>query len=542
MKSALYARSSSDKQEEAGTIHSQLDAILHNPTVQREEVAEIYADDGVSGYTKPLWERPEGARLMADAEAGRWRRCELLVYRLNRLGRRAREIEEAIDRLLACGVTVYSVKEGYRFDNQTPMGKFTRQLFASLAELDRNTIVETTRDGMVRKARLGELMPTYAYLGYQWSDIDEQGRKKPGAALILNQDEVGLVHLIFEKIQTMTKSALAKWLNENGYWLPCKSPKRREKYGRTERLFDSKALTDILTRELYTGVVSWGKTTNLLGIEPEEFRHYVPELQIVSFETFNIVHEILKERRKVPGKSQGSPYIFSGLLRCPECGGKTVGKRQRHPDYNYELTKRYECRAYHSQGRAACKGWSAYEQTVMKAMVPFLIDLLENKLRVRDFLEESARDMEREQSGEKGQQLQAEIASAKRELTKIQEGYLNEVFTAEEARAKSMEARERIERCENRLKNLEACADVKEELAEALRLLGVPLGAFIEAMPPDQLARLCRAVFDHLSIRASGHGRQRTAEIVSYELATEIKQALADGVHIHSNRPALDVV
>lgn len=56
-------------------------------------------------------------------------------------------------------------KEGHRFDNQTPIGKFTRQLFASLAELDRNTIVDTTKDGLVRKARNGDLMPTYVRLG-----------------------------------------------------------------------------------------------------------------------------------------------------------------------------------------------------------------------------------------------------------------------------------------------------------------------------------------------------------------------------------------
>ncbi len=81
----------------------------------------------------------------------------MLVTRLNRLGRRARDIEEAIDRPLDCGVTVCSVKEGSRFDNQTSMGKFTRQLFGSLAELYRNVIVETMRDGLVRKARQGEL-------------------------------------------------------------------------------------------------------------------------------------------------------------------------------------------------------------------------------------------------------------------------------------------------------------------------------------------------------------------------------------------------
>ena len=108
----MYARVSSDLQEEGGTIRSQLDAVLHHPALGGEAPEETYADDGISGYTKALWLRPEGARLMQDAESGRWKGYELVVYRLNRLGRRAREIEEAIDRLLDCGVTVYSVING----------------------------------------------------------------------------------------------------------------------------------------------------------------------------------------------------------------------------------------------------------------------------------------------------------------------------------------------------------------------------------------------------------------------------------------------
>ena len=173
MANILYARVSSNRQEEDGTVQSQLDAIRNHPSLRNAVIAKAYVDDGVSGYTRALWARPAGARLLADAEAGMWKGYDLQVTRLNRLGRRAREIEEAIDRLLECGVTVCSVKEGYRFDNQTSMGKFTRQLFASLAELDRNVIVETMRDGMVRKARQGELLPTYAYMGYEWSEVDE---------------------------------------------------------------------------------------------------------------------------------------------------------------------------------------------------------------------------------------------------------------------------------------------------------------------------------------------------------------------------------
>jgi site-specific DNA recombinase len=42
-----------------------------------QEVAEIYADDGVSG-TIPLHERPEGRRLLEDTKAGKF--DAVLVY------------------------------------------------------------------------------------------------------------------------------------------------------------------------------------------------------------------------------------------------------------------------------------------------------------------------------------------------------------------------------------------------------------------------------------------------------------------------------
>ena len=542
MEKLIYARVSTDKQEEDGTIESQLDAIRHHASMKDAVIAEVYADDGVSGYTKALWARPEGARLLADAETGRWKGSDLLVTRLNRLGRRAREIEEAIDRLLECGVTVCSVKEGYRFDNQTSMGKFTRQLFASLAELDRNVIVETTRDGLVRKARQGELMPTYAYLGYNWSDVDEYGHKRPGARLQVDEAEAAIVRLIFDKYPVLTNRGLVGWLNTNGYRLPCKSPRRRARSGRTERLFDAKALSDIITNELYTGTLSWGKTTKVPGQRIEEFRHYIPEFQIVSFETFNRAQDVRNDRIRVPPKSQGSPYVYSGLLRCPECGGKTVGKRQRHKSYGYQETKRYECRSYHAHGPTACKGWSAFEQTVNKAVLPFLVDLLENKLLVRKHLHDAAHEMERASVGDRTQRLQAEIATARRELAKVQEGNLAEVFTAEESRSKTLELRERMERAEGNLAGLESAADLKDELVEALRLLDKPLDDFLGSLRPQQLSRLNRAVFQHFTIRASGHGAQRQAQITAYELTPAIKVAVMNSYHIDSNKPALEMV
>lgn len=543
MKAIIYVRVSTDRQEEDRTIESQIDAIRHHPSVQGMDIAEIYADDGVSGYSKPLWGRPEGARLLDDAESGNLKGCELLVTRLNRLGRRAREVEEAIDRLLDQGVTVVAIKEGHRFDDQTPTGKFTRQLFASLAEWDRNIIVDTTRDGMVRKARNGELMPSYARLGYDWSDVNEGGHKKPGANLVVNDEEAYLVRLIFDKYTTMaTNKQVVLWLNENGYRRPCKSPKLQQKYGRQNRLFDAKMLASVISDELYTGFWSWGKSSRDGNRQAEEFRHHHPEHQIVTIELFNRANAILRERRTVPARSQGSPYIFSGLVRCPKCGGKTVGKRQWHPEYDHQETRRYICRAYHNNGKTACTGWNAFEQTVKKGVVSFLVDLLDNKLHWREQLEETAREIQREHSGDRVQALQAEMDQASHEITKVQDGFVNGIFTSEEAKVRSMEARERIERAERKLGELEAAGEIREEMSRALRYLEKPLSDFLNELPPEALARLCRAVFQQFSIQASGVAQRRTAEIVAYELTPTVKQALLDTFHIEPLRPALEMV
>ena len=139
--------------------------------------------------------------------------------------------------------------------------------------------------------------------------------------------------------------------------------------------------------------------------------------------------------------------------------------------------------------------------------------------------------------GERGQRLKAEIATAQRQLAKVQEGYLNEIFTAEDVRSRSLELRERIERTDRRLKALAESAEFKDELTRALQLLDGPLIDFLGLMPPNHLNRLCRSVFDHFSVRACGSGAGRNAEITSYELTPPVQQALTESDHFVSNTP-----
>src|SRR5262245_8707172 len=123
---------STEDQADRGTIDAQRDFLRQFSQLYQLPIAGEYADDGITG-TLPLGERPEGQRLLQDAEAGAFG-C-VLVYRLTRLGRSLKALTEAHDMLTRHGVTIRSVTEP--FDTSTPIGTFLLQLLSSHAELDR---------------------------------------------------------------------------------------------------------------------------------------------------------------------------------------------------------------------------------------------------------------------------------------------------------------------------------------------------------------------------------------------------------------------
>jgi site-specific DNA recombinase len=99
-KVALYMRVSSEEQRHRETIELQREFLKDYCQLYGFEIAEIYADDGVSG-TIPMHGRVEGKRLLDDAKAGRF--DAVLVYKLDRLGRSLLVIVDAHDRLDAAG-------------------------------------------------------------------------------------------------------------------------------------------------------------------------------------------------------------------------------------------------------------------------------------------------------------------------------------------------------------------------------------------------------------------------------------------------------
>ncbi|WP_354190944.1 recombinase family protein [Arthrobacter sp. UYCu712] len=102
--------------------------------------ARIFADNGVSGSTT---ERPQLSKALDRLEIG----DVLTVWKLDRLGRNTRHVLDVIETVREQGAGFRSLTEG--LDTTGPMGTAMLTIMAAFAQLERDTMIERTRAGLV---------------------------------------------------------------------------------------------------------------------------------------------------------------------------------------------------------------------------------------------------------------------------------------------------------------------------------------------------------------------------------------------------------
>jgi site-specific DNA recombinase len=317
---ALLLRVSSEEQRERETIEIQREFLQEYCRLYGLQVAQIYADDGVSG-TIPLHERPEGRRLLEDAKEGEF--STVLVYRLDRLGRSLLVTVDAHDRLQYCGVALKSATEP--IDTSNPSGRLIFQMLASFAEYERETIRERTRAGLHRAYRGGKHFGAAPY-GYR---TDESG------LLQVVSEEAEIVREIIENVaEGSTLYAEAKRLNDLG--LP--TPGWRYGGGKKRpgaKLWSVMTVSNIVRQSAYSGVHRVKTNDGKDVIEQPVPAVVEPGLQERAM-------AVLEENNRYPDRKNERKYLLRSLVRCATCGGACTGhnSHSRGKTYHY-----YACRA-----------------------------------------------------------------------------------------------------------------------------------------------------------------------------------------------------
>ena len=132
-----YARVSTTDQN----LDSQLDAL-------GDAGAEKIFQEKISGKSR---QRPELERLLEHLRAD----DVVVVTKYDRLARSLRDLIEIVDQIRAAGAGFRSIGED--IDTTSPTGRLFFHIFGSIAEFERERIVERTREGLASARRRGRV-------------------------------------------------------------------------------------------------------------------------------------------------------------------------------------------------------------------------------------------------------------------------------------------------------------------------------------------------------------------------------------------------
>ena len=335
---AIYARVSSQRQEEEQTIDTQILAIKdyakeHNLTIVKE-----YKDEGWSGT---ILARPSLDELRLDARSKMWE--AVIVYDPDRLARKYSYQSLIIDELEEIGIKILFVTTPPPRDDSDKLLMGVKGLFA---EYERARIADRFRLGKLRKAREGNVVTTEAPYGYTY--IPKQG-KKDGYYKI-NKVEAEVVKLIYsligEKGYTIRK--VIKQLQE----LDIKP--RKSKRG----VWNNSTLVSLLRNETYIGKAHYLKSYGVVPENPLKHEKYkkvkktsrkmrptedwieIATPRIISDDLFYKTREQLKNNFELSNRNRKNEYLLSGRIFCV-CGQRRAGEGpQKGKHLYYRCTDR----------------------------------------------------------------------------------------------------------------------------------------------------------------------------------------------------------
>ena len=203
------------------------------------------------------------------------------------------------------------------------------------------------------KRRNGSFIGSFAAYGYQKNPTNKN-------ALLVDQEAAAIVKNIYEWfLGGMSKNAIVRTLNERGILCPSEYKKSKglnyqNPNGSERPLWSLKTVNDILKNRLYVGDMVQGrqrvKSYKIHKQEqvPEQDWYIVQNTHeaIIPRPVFETVQELLKrDTRTAPQKT--TLYLFSGFLRCADCGKAMSRSKVKGTVY-------YFCRTYKDQSKTAC--------------------------------------------------------------------------------------------------------------------------------------------------------------------------------------------
>ena len=298
LRTALVPRVSTDEQVRFGdSLQAQEDALVKYATEHNMKIVGIYRDEGHSAR-KPVLKRPVMLQLLEDVKAGKIDR--ILFTKLDRWFRNVAEYHATQAILDKHNVSWQAILEDYQ--TVSADGRLKVNIMLSVAENEADRTSERIKFVFNAKRAKKECYFKVP-MGYTTEMVD-------GVRRIVKDPETQHI------VEDFFRLALTTSIRNAGTIM-------NEKHDLT---YEYKVWWQLTKKEIYTGVYS--------GIDD-----YAPAY--LTKEEF----DYLNNKNKTIRKAQNNRiYLFTGLLRCPQCGGRLSAKYSRNRKSLYKEHYYYRCR------------------------------------------------------------------------------------------------------------------------------------------------------------------------------------------------------
>ena len=344
MNVAIYARVSSEVQEQRGTIGSQVEVLRARMAAEGHEIVAEFLDDGYSGARL---DRPGLDALRDAAEAGVIEAVWCLTP--DRLARSYAYQMLVLDELDRLGCQV-RFTDAPAIDDD-PQARLLTQMQGVIAEYERAKIAERYRRGKLFRVRAGEAIFWKVPYGYRRVPRTAEGP----ARLEIHEPEAAIVRGIFDEYTAAGRSmrAITRRLYEQGVPTPT---------GRA--VWSSSTLGGMLRNRSYMGTAEWfrhetvappapGKSHGRQTRRPKEDWVRVPVPAIITEEVFEAAQRVKTDNSMFsPRRTTPGTWLLRGLVYCGACNVKAHAQPMRSTAENGTRKNRYYSCYHHDTLRA----------------------------------------------------------------------------------------------------------------------------------------------------------------------------------------------
>ena len=441
---ALYPRVSTEEQFLKGySLQTQEEVLTQYANDHGYKIIGIYRDEGHSAR-KPALKRKVMQDLLADVQAGKIDR--ILFIKLDRWFRNVREYHKIQEILESNNVTWQATMEDY--NTATADGRLKVNIMLSVAENESDRTSERIKFVFDGKRRRKEWCFTggkgqWPY-GYMPQVID-------GVKRCVKDPET-------EPIVTDFWDYVLKYNSVRKAGVYC-----CEKYGIT-RNYRSWMIT--AQNELYTGTF-------------HDVDDYCPAyISRADWERVILGHDIIKKTQ-----SPDRVYLFTGLIRCPECGNTMKATFKTYPNDRSKEYNGYRC------NNAKLRTCSFRHQLSERKIEAYLLE------NIRSDLESFVIKTEAEETQKRRQPKVQDIVALNEQLRRLNVVYIagnlsDEEYTAETRRIKAEIEKSRKQEIQDQPVNLDRIK----------ALLQTDFLSAYESMSKDDQRRLWRSMIEEIYI------------------------------------------